>query len=205
MENAAIFPLFYLPPVEYISRLAACNREIRIDACEHFPKQTYRNRAGIGGPNGRLDLVVPVIRGSKVHTRIKDVRISNEFRWQRQHWMSLQTAYRRSSWFEFYEDQFAPFYEKPFGFLFDYNEALLKMLLPLLKLNVTYAYTEEYARPGDVAEDYRESIHPKRESAPAVKPYFQLFGDRNGFIPNLSVVDLLFSQGPNSHQFLGHV
>jgi hypothetical protein len=173
-----------------------------LECFEHFPKQTYRNRAVIQSHNGKLNLIVPVIKGSNVHTRVKDVKISYDFNWQRVHWMSLQTSYRSATYFEFYEADFAPFYEKRWEFLFDYNEEMLILLCRLLKLDITYAYTSEYEKSYADIEDLRNSMHAKHSSSYAVKNYYQVFEDRNGFLPNLSIADLLFSQGPQSLNYL---
>lgn len=202
MEKGAIFPLFYLPTIEYFSRLVAHKEDILIEKHEHFPKQTYRNRAPIQSPNGKLDLIVPVIRGSKNHTKVKDVKISYEFRWQRQHWMSLQTSYRSSAYFEFYEEDFARFYEQRWEFLLDLNEGFLQLLLRFLKQNISYQYTTEYEPSYPERIDYRECLHPKVPQAGAQKQYFQVFEHQTGFLPNLSAVDLLFSQGPQSVNYL---
>ena len=202
MNKGAIFPLFYLPPIEFFSKLSQYKENVLLERAEHFPKQTYRNRACIHSPQGKLDLIVPVIKGSKVHTKVKDVRISYDFDWQRLHWLSLQSSYRSSAYFEFYEDEFAPFYEKKFDFLFDYNEALLKVILKALKLNISYNYQDSYEKEYSDLIDFRSSIHPKINNVASNKPYFQVFDERNGFIPNLSIVDLLFSQGPQSGQYL---
>lgn len=202
MQKGAIFPLFYLPPIEFFSRLIQSRDQVLIEKFEHFPKQTYRNRAIIHSPNGKLDLIVPVIKGSNQHTEMKDVRISYEFNWQRQHIMSLQTSYRNSAYFEFYEDSFMPFYEKKWEFLFDYNEEILQLLLRLLKLDIPYSYSDEYYRSTEYAIDFRESIHPKKNTGDNLKPYFQVFEERNGFFPNLSIVDLLFNQGPQSTKYI---
>ncbi len=202
MNKGAIFPLFYLPPIEFFSKLLQYKENALLERAEHFPKQTYRNRACIHSPQGKLDLIVPVIKGSKVHTKVKDVRISYDFDWQRLHWLSLQSSYRSSAYFEFYEDEFAPFYEKKFDFLFDYNEALLKVILKALKLNISYNYQDIYEKEYSDLIDFRSSIHPKINNVVSNKPYFQVFDERNGFIPNLSIVDLLFSQGPQSGQYL---
>ena len=156
----------------------------------------------IHSPNGKLDLIVPVIKGANVHTPVKDVRISYEFNWQRMHLMSLQTSYRSSAYFEFYEDDLRPFYQKQWKYLCDYNEEILMFLLQCLKLKVNYQFTEDYESSYPDLSDYRESIHPKKESALSLKPYFQVFEDRNGFLKNLSILDLLFNQGPNSTKYL---
>ena len=201
MHKATIFPLFYLPPIHYFTALKQNQGDILLEMHEHFPKQTYRNRASIHSPNGKLDLIVPVERGAAVHRPIKDVRISYEFNWQRIHWLSLQTSYRSSAFFEFYEDDFAPFYEKKWEFLVDYNQELLELINRLLKLNFSFTLSTEY-KPADAALDFRTAIHPKKESLFSIKPYYQVFEDRNGFIENLSIVDLLFNQGPQSTHYL---
>src|SRR5580658_3897617 len=122
IEKGVLLPMFYLPPVEYFSFLKTYNPDLLIEKQEHFPKQTFRNRANIYSPDGVLTLVVPVVKGSKVHTPVKDVKISYDFSWQRLHWRGLEGCYRRSAYFEYYEDELAPFYEKKEIFLFDFNE-----------------------------------------------------------------------------------
>lgn len=204
IEKGAVFPMFYLPPVEYFIKLNTYKPDILIEREEHFPKQTYRNRANIYSPDGALALVVPVIKGSKNHTKIKDVKISYDFNWQRLHWQSLSACYRRSAYFEYYEDDFVPFYqkEKQVTYLFDYNEQLLQLLLKLIKIKTEIKYTDEYHPEYTSIPDLRMSIHPKKETAPEQKPYFQVFEERNGFLKNLSIVDLLFNQGPQSINYL---
>lgn len=202
MEKGAIFPLFYLPPIDYFSQVIDHKTKVIIENAEHFQKQTYRNRASIHSPNGKLDLVVPVQKGSKTHTKVNEVKISYDFNWQRLHWMSLQTCYRSSAYFEFYEDDLAIFYEKKWDFLFDYNEELFALLLRFLKLGIHYDYTNEFEAEYANLLDFRNNIHPKRSFANDVHTYFQVFEERNGFLPNLSIVDLLFNQGPQSNKYL---
>lgn len=201
-DKGAVFPMFYLPPVEYFARLNQHKQNILIEKEEHLIKQTYRNRANIYSPDGLLTLVVPVIKGSKVHTKVRDVRISYDFRWQRLHWMSLQACYRRSAYFEYYEDDFARFYEDKFEFLFDYNEALLRMLLGMAKIKADITFTDEYQPAYPDRADYRLSFNAKKESNFEQKPYFQVFEERKGFLKNLSIVDLLFNQGPQTINYL---
>jgi hypothetical protein len=202
IEKGAVLPLFYLPSVEYFANLNQHKPDIIIESHEHFPKQTYRNRANICSPDGLLTLVVPVVKGAKVHTPVRDVKISYDFRWQRLHWMSLQGCYRRTAYFEYYEDDFAPFYEVKETWLFDLNEKLLQLILKLLKINTPFHYTEEYHAQYPSLTDLRESMSSKKESDFNQKQYFQLFEDRQGFMKNLSIVDLLFSQGPQSINYL---
>lgn len=199
MQNLAIFPLFYLPPVSYFTLLKDNNYEFLLEKFEHLPKQTYRNRATIASPNGSLDLVVPVVKGAKVHTPYKDVKISYDERWQRLHWLSLQTCYRSSAYFEFYEDGLAPFYEKKFDFLFDYNYEMLTWMFKQLKISSDLVTTQAYET--EVTSDFRNSMTKKEVPNTQTKPYFQVFSDRNEFIPNLTIADLLFNQGPQAKNY----
>ncbi|MDP9081582.1 MAG: WbqC family protein [Bacteroidota bacterium] len=202
IEKGAVLPMFYLPPIEYFVQLNTYKPDILIEAEEHLPKQTYRNRANIYTPDGILCLTVPVIKGAKNHTKIRDVKISYDFEWQRLHWLGLQACYRRSAYFEYYEDELAPFYEKKFDFLFDYNEQLLQFILKSIKIKLDLNYTETYEPSYPHLADFRSSINPKQATALDQKPYFQVFEDRKGFIKNLSIVDLLFNQGPHSANYL---
>ncbi|MES2418921.1 MAG: WbqC family protein [Bacteroidota bacterium] len=202
MQSSAIFPLFYLPPVNYFSALITADFSFLIEEYEHFPKQTYRNRATISSPDGKLDLIIPLAKGSKVHTPFKDVKISYDLKWQRLHWLSLQTCYRSSAYFEFYEDGLAPFYEKKYDFLFDYNVELLNWILKQLKLNSIPGFTTVYEKEIPEKLDFRNSFDKKTIHLTESKNYFQVFSDRNAFIPNLSIIDLLFNQGPQTKLYL---
>src|SRR5690606_2639334 len=121
MDNHLILPACYLPPVSYFRTIQIHPTNFLVEKCEHYPKQTYRNRASIYSANGKLDLIIPIQKGKHGHTKMQDVKISYEWDWQRLHWMSLQTAYRRSAYFEYYEDDFAPFYHQRKEWLLDYN------------------------------------------------------------------------------------
>lgn len=202
MQSSAIFPLFYLPPVAYFSGLKELNYNFLIEREEHFPKQTYRNRARIYSPNGDLDLIVPVLKGSKVHTKVKDVKISNNFNWQRLHWKSFESCYRNSAYFEYYEDEFSRFYQQPFDYLFDFNFQLLEWLFKQLKVQPELDFTKEYVKEAAPELDFRTKLHFKKNTiATDFKPYFQVFDDRQGFKPNLSMIDLLFNQGPQAKNY----
>lgn len=218
--DGPILPACYLPPVTYFATVLRWKETgIRIEQHEHFPKQTYRNRASIYGANGQLDLIIPVSKGSRrgVHTKMKDVQISYDADWQRLHWLSMQTAYRSSSYFEYYEDAFAGFYEQRFPLLLEYNMQLTRLILDLLKIDVRITLTETFEKEYPQALDFRERIHPKKKTgvlmAGAEEPeekqepivYHQVFSDRHGFLPDLSIVDLLFNQGPQSLEYLTKV
>lgn len=205
MDKQLIVPAFYLPPISYFKAVYTTTQPLLIEQREHFPKQTYRTRASIHSANGKLDLIIPVKKGEKGrgHTPMKDVRISYEADWQRLHWMSLQTAYRTSAFFEFYEDELVRFYEERYAFLLDYNIAIFDVLTRLLKLDVRWDFTNTYETVHDDMIDLRSCIHPKTAAVDGdLKPYYQVFSGRNGFLPDLSIVDLLFNQGPQSKNYL---
>ena len=202
IENGAVLPLFYLPPVEYFSKLNQFKPNVLIEKHEHFPKQTFRNRTNVYSPDGPLTLTVPVIKGAKNHTKLQDVKICYDFKWQRLHWLSLQACYRSSAYFEYYEDDFAPFYEKNYPFLFDYNLELTELLLRLLKIKMPLQFTDTYEAAYSNLTDLRLTISVKIASGIEQKPYFQVFEERMGFLKNLSVIDLLFNQGPQALNYL---
>jgi hypothetical protein len=189
--------------VSYFHAINDNKTGILLEKYEHYPKQTYRNRTRIATANGILDLTIPIVHGRKEHVAMKDIRINYDHEWQRLHWLSIQTAYRSSAYFEYYEDDFVGFYEKQEEFLFDYNLQQLELILKILKLNVPISFTDKYEKSYEPLVDYRELIHPKKESIYLnPKPYYQVFEDRHEFIPDLSIIDLIFNQGPQSKHFL---
>jgi hypothetical protein len=198
MNQLTILPTAYLAPVQYYSKLKN-STDCIIEHFEHFPKQTYRSRCEIYSPNGLLTLSIPLVKRNHRQT-VKDLKISYDYDWQTLHWRSLESSYRRSPFFEYYEDDFYPFYhDKKFDFLIDLNEALQQELLKLLKLKINYTFTTEYKKEYTEANDLRELISPKisleKDKIFTPTPYWQVFEPRHGFIPNLSIVDLLFNQG----------
>ncbi|MCA5003563.1 WbqC family protein [Sphingobacterium bovistauri] len=202
MSNSIILSAIYLPPVSYFHAIAQNEGEIKIDKYENFQKQTYRNRTKIATANGILELFIPIQHGRKERVAMQGVKISYDHDWQRLHWSSIQTAYRSSPYFEYYEDDFKALYEQKYEFLFDFNIAQLELILKCLKLKRTISFTDSFEKSYDVP-DFRNSIHPKKESAfMNPKPYYQIFEDRNGFIPDVSVIDLIFNQGPQSKNYL---
>jgi hypothetical protein len=203
-HNIVLLPTAYLGPIQYYSKLLKYG-EALIEHHEHFPKQTYRNRCNIYGANGQLTLSIPLQKRGE-RTPVKDVRISYEQPWQKLHWRSFESAYRCSPFFEFYEDDLAPFYEKEYEFLIDFNADLHQLVCGLLKINNNTKPTREYEKTPANAVDLRELISPKipveADKEFEVKPYTQVFGNRYGFIPNLSIADLLFNEGPSALEYI---
>lgn len=202
MNSHLLLPALYLPPVSYFHVIHKHDMPVMIEKFENFPKQTYRTRTSIGTANGPLDLMLPIVHSKQERRKMHETRLSYEFDWQRLHWLSLQTAYRSSAYFEYYEHDFAHFYEKKHEFLLDFNVEQLALILKCLKISRDISYTEAFTAMAEENE-YRLLIHPKRESLYTdPKPYYQVFEERTGFVPELSIVDLLFNQGPQSKHYL---
>ena len=190
----------YLAPVSYYSVLQLYDKTVIERHCNYI-KQTYRNRCIIASTNGLLPLSIPIEKPETLKAQTKDIRIAQHGNWQHLHWNAIISAYNSSPFFEYYEDDFRPFYEKPFHFLFDFNEELRVLICDLLDIEPIVSYSEEYLPQQTF--DFRELIHPKKEfisSLPDItcKPYYQVFQQKYGFQPNLSVIDLLFNMGPES-------
>ena len=167
-------------------------------------KQTYRNRCVIVGANGTLALTIPTEKDDHPKVLMKDVRISDHGNWRHVHWNALESAYRNSPFFEYYADDFRCFYEKKYPFLWDFNQALCEVVCSLIDLHPKIEGTTDYQTElSDGVADFRQLIHPKidyKEADPSFHPlpYYQVFKEKFGFIPNLSIVDLLFNMGPES-------
>jgi hypothetical protein len=198
MENICLTSA-YLAPVEYYSAMAKADT-VFLEHCEFYEKQSYRNRCNIAGANGQLALTIPVekSKGSRMLTR--DVRISEHSDWQLQHWRSIESAYNSTPFFEYYKDDLLPFYEKDWTFLWDFNTEMQTKILELLDLQIDIQLTKEYKVDLDEnVLDARNGIHPKKEAdIGSFKTYYQVFEQRFGFIPNLSVIDMLFNMGNES-------
>ena len=204
--DTALLSITYLGPVQYFTKFLLHPVRI-IERYDHYIKQTYRNRCNIMGANGILPLSIPVLKGQAHKTYVRDIRIDYNKKWQKLHWRSMESAYRHSPFFEFYMDEFYPFYEQRFEFLIDFNAALLELVLQSLEIENTLNYSREFIDAGIVDyADYRETIHPKRDlsSDPLFVPlsYQQVFLERLGFKANLSIIDLLFNEGPNARLVL---
>lgn len=196
-KSPAVFSLHYLGSTRYYAALLQ-SEPISWEAWEHYPKQTFRNRCSIYGANGPLTLSVPTVRNGE-RVPMKDQRIANEERWQHLHWRSFEAAYRSSPYFEFFEDQLAPFYQKKYEFLFDFNLELHHLVCNWLNLPLKGDTTTSYeANLPEGTVDWREAFPAKGNKAVSNTPeYIQVFGDRYGYISDLSILDLLFNQGPS--------
>ena len=182
-------PTAYLAPVSWYAALVGAD-EVIVEQHEHYVKQTWRNRCRIAMPDGPQDLIVPVEAAAN-HTPIRDIRLSDHGNWRHHHWSALRTAYGKSPFFEYYADDFAPLYAQRFTFLIDFNEALREVVGQLLDLDTPVRRSTAYAPP-----------LPFADLPVPTKSYYQVFSQRLGFLPNLSIADLLFNLGPEGLLYL---
>ena len=182
-----LLPTTYLGPISWWQALTQAP-SVRISTAEHYVKQTTRNRCRILMPDGPQDLVVPVCAAPN-HTPVRDIRISDHGQWRHHHWSALRTAYGKSPFYEYYADDFAPFYERRYDFLIDFNEGLRRLVAELLDVDT----------PVSLATTF-EPLSPLPQ--PDVRPYYQVFAQRLGFQADLSIADLLFNLGPEGLLYL---
>lgn len=192
----------YLAPISYYYELFNCEY-IEIDAWGYYIKQTYRNRCNIIAANGIMPLSIPVEKPTTGKCPTRDIRISSHDNWQHLHWNAIVSAYSSTPFFEYYQDDFFPFYKNNAAgkFLFDFNESLRETICSLLGINPDITYSPEYKTVFEPDEtDFREAIHPKHpvDTGFVAQPYYQVFADRHGFIPDMSIIDLLFNTGPEA-------
>lgn len=200
ISGAVVMDCEYFPCLSWID-IFLNTEEIIIEQYEHFVKASYRNRAYIAGPNGVICLSIPLQKGRNQRTIMKDVKICNDEAWQKHHWKSLEACYRRSAYFEYYENTLYPFFEKKFTYLVDLNMSSLEAVLQCLKLRKRLTLSDRYGQ--HYKKDLRNEMIPGRRSENhgsfytlnPFEEYIQPFSHRNGFEPNLSILDYLFCCG----------
>ncbi|WP_346854160.1 WbqC family protein [uncultured Draconibacterium sp.] len=204
MEPILLSTAFFAP-VHYYARFIH-HPNVYIEQFENFTKQTYRNRCNISGSNGIISLVAPVIKGRGPKMLIKDVQLSYDMDWQRNQWQTIVSAYNSSPYFEYYQDDIAPFFEKKFNFLLDYNMQIHKTICECLDIKNSTKLTTDFEEVPAGTLNFRDIISPKNKKLPdvAFQPleYTQVFTEKFGFSPNLSILDLLFNEGPNTETIL---
>jgi hypothetical protein len=189
----------YLAPVQYYTKFLTGDK-VFIEQNDNYVKQTYRNRCTIVSANGPISLSIPVVHSSSEKVRTKDIRIADHGNWRHIHWNAIVSAYNSTPFFEFYRDDFYPFFHKKTDFLFDFNNELQSLIVGLLNIEADIFLSDEYRTALSSSElDMRESIHPKKDwrTDPDFTParYYQVFEQKFAFIENMSIIDLLFNMG----------
>ena len=190
----------YFGPIQWYQKLYRAEHVV-IEQWESFQKQTYRNRCLIATTQGIQALTVPVVRGET--SLMKDIRISDHGNWRHLHWNALQSAYGESPFFEYYQDDILPFFTQRWDYLFDFNEAIRQKMCELIDISPQVSLTGSFQPKAD--HDFREAINPKHPAPDAdfeSRPYYQVYQQKHGFIPNLSILDLLMNMGPESIFYL---
>lgn len=202
MSQSVLLSSAYLAPIEYYQAIAQNDATI-IEQYDHFEKQTYRNRCRILTCNQVMDLVVPIIR-PKERCPFKEIKISYTEKWQQTHWRAIESAYNKSPFFEYYKEDYEPFYTKKYDYLIDLNQGLMETTMELIHLYGPISLSETYQKGDELVgiTDMRRSFHPKQIHTKTNKPYYQVFDQKFGFQPHLSIIDLLFNMGPETILYL---
>jgi hypothetical protein len=202
-----LIELQYLPSIIVYKNLINASH-VKFEQYELFQKMSFRNRCIIPTANGLVNLTVPIEGGRNSSAIVRDVKISNRTRWQHIHWRTIFSAYNRSPWFEFYREEMEKFYCRNFVFLWDWNLEVLNWTLDKLGRPVDLGFTEDYQPTGSLQQDtvdWRDMVLPKNylEFSGKCPRYRQVFEEKQGFFPNLSIIDLLFCEGRNAVPMLG--
>ena len=198
MKQKTILSTALLPNIDYMSALIHAD-EVKIEKHESYKKQSYRNRYNIVGPNGLHALTIPVNKNGLHNCPISDLRISYDNNWLKMHWKTWETAYNSSPFFLYFKDDFKNIFEKKHSFLWDLNQEFLSLILEILEIDKKIEFTRAFQKDHKEYMDLREVISPKK--APFCKKftkYYQVFETKNGFVPNLSIIDLIFNMGNES-------
>ena len=183
----------YFPSISHFVAMAQTDN-IVLEMWDNFQKQTNRNRTYIYSPNGIQLLNIPVKHSKESHQKTKDVRLETAFDWQKQHFKSLEAAYRTSPFFEYFEDAIQPIFTKKHTFLMDLNLETIAIVTKCLGMKLEFTKTTEYFHEVHDFVDFRKLANGKKDTS-TFEPYTQVFGDKHGFLNNLSILDLLFNEG----------
>ena len=197
----------YFPPVSYFALMAE-TPVVHFEACENYQKQSWRNRCRIYAADGPQYLNFPVVHEGGTHELpIREIKVDYSTPWVIRTERAIASAYESSAYFDYYKDELFAILDSHPETLFDLDLQIIRFFLRKIGLTVDIRLTDEYLPPGSYGADYREVLHPKRpdtvlKDLGLEKPYFQVFARKYGFIPNLSIMDLLFNEGPDSILFL---
>lgn len=200
-SNGVVMPLAYLPSVDQYCHLVNKANTL-FEVYETYPKQTCRNRTIIYTANGLLRLTVPVLKPHGNHTMTCDVLLDNHSRWNHIHWKAIASAYGNSPYFLYYKDELEMLYEKPEGLLVDFNLKLIHLINHQLRINPAFELTTRYVKTYEGMQDKRNCPKDLLHTHLTLAPYTQVFSDRMPFIANLSILDLLFNEGPHAVSYM---
>jgi len=198
--NILVHPT-YFPSVAHFAAMLKAD-EVIFEMHDNYQKQTYRNRTFIYGANGKLQLSVPVIYSQKERQKYRDIKIHNTEKWQMLHWKSLESAYKTSPFFEFYEDELQPLFTQKAAYLLDFNLKCFETILECLQLDINTSKTKGFQKETTDQSDFRSLANSRKEPNFDFDNYTQVFGEKHGFISNLSILDLLFNEGTNAVSYL---
>jgi hypothetical protein len=201
MSGKILLSTAYLPPVRYFTVISQAD-EVLIEREENYLKQTYRNRCYILSAHGPQLLSVPVYLGSVHKTLIKDIRIDYSKRWQQVHLRAMTASYNSSPYFEYYFENIEKIISKNHEYLLDLNMELTEIIVSILKIKKTFSLTTVFKMNKASENDFRYTITPKRKSPVPNKEYRQVFDKDGSFIPDLSIIDLIFNMGPEAVNYL---
>ena len=194
-----LYPTYFSPIVQYVGIAKA--DEVIFEVEDNYQKQTYRTRCYIYGANGKQLLNIPIQHNNQ-RRKTSEILIDNSVPWQKQHLRAIQAAYRSSPYFEFYEEEFVLLFKKAPQFLLDFNFTCFELVLEMLQLEITFNKTKSFFKEYSDIVDLRFLADAKSKNKYKLNPYTQVFSDKHGFIENLSILDLLFMEGPNALNYL---
>ena len=192
-------PTYFSPILQYVAIVNT--NEIIFETEDNFQKQTYRNRCYIYTAQGKQLLNVPVQHSKEIKQKTKDVKIDYKDNWHKQHLKTLQTAYSSSPFYEFYIEYLLPIFEKKIHFLLDLNFLAHEIIMDALQLEIPTKKTTEYVKESKIL-DLRNLAEDKPKKTIDLERYIQVFSENHGFISNLSILDMLFMEGPNALNYL---
>ena len=194
-----LYPTYFPNVASYM--VMAQTEKIELEVQDSYQKQTYRNRCYIYGANGKLGLHIPVLYSQKNRQNTSDILIDNTTNWQSIHWKSIESAYKTSPFFEYYEDDLTSLFTTKKKYLLNFNLECIEVINSCLNLYFDYSKTLQFNKEAN-EKDYRHLVNARKETQIKTTLYMQVFQEKHGFIHNLSVLDLLFNEGPNAKNFL---
>ena len=198
MNNILIYPTYFPSISHYIAMIAA--KTVTFEVEDTFQKQTNRNRMYIYSSNG-IQLLNISVKHDSTNSKFKDIKIDNQNNWQKNHFKSLEAAYKNSPFYEYFIDDLRPLFEKKHKFMLDLNFEIFELVNEALGITIPFQKTTEYFHEVADKTDVRYLVNGKKDTT-QIEPYTQVFNDKHGFINNLSILDLLFNEGRYAVDYL---